>query len=71
MPECEPQTMSGRDLLIEKLMKILPQDSLIIACKTGRRAFVCDAFTMYRALPLVVVLPETVEQVQAITGAGC
>ncbi|MFM8860223.1 MAG: FAD-binding oxidoreductase, partial [Methylocystis sp.] len=65
MPEIEPHTMSGRDLLIEKLSKILPETSLIID-ETGRRAFECDAFTMYRALPLIVVLPETVAQVQAI-----
>lgn len=65
MPEREPQIMSGRELLIEKLRKILPATSLIID-ETGRRAFECDAFTMHRALPLVVVLPETVAQVQAI-----
>ena len=30
------------------------------------RAYECDALTMYRQLPLVVALPETVAQVQAI-----
>ncbi len=38
----------------------------MIADETARRAYECDAFTMYRALPLVVALPETVPQVQAI-----
>ena len=38
----------------------------VIADEIARRAYDCDAFTMYRALPLVVALPETVPQVQAI-----
>ena len=38
----------------------------IIDQETELRAYECDAFTMYRQLPLIVVLPETVEQVSRI-----
>src|SRR5215470_13093051 len=32
----------------------------------GMRPYECDALSAYRQMPLVVVLPETVEQVAAI-----
>ncbi len=65
MPAPEPQILSRRDELLSRLTRILPASN-IIADEIARRAYECDAFTMYRALPLVVVLPETVPQVQAI-----
>ncbi|PPD46103.1 MAG: FAD-binding oxidoreductase [Methylocystis sp.] len=65
MPAPEPEILANRDALIALLRDILPESGLIID-ETARRAFECDAFTMYRALPLVVVLPETVAQVRAI-----
>jgi glycolate oxidase len=65
MPAPEPEIMTRRDELIERLRAILPATGLIVD-ETARRAYECDGFTMYRALPLVVVLPETVAQVQAI-----
>lgn len=37
-----------------------------MADEIGRRAYECDALTMYRQLPLVVVMPNTVEEVQAV-----
>ncbi len=65
MPAPEPEILSQRETLITRLRAILPVDSVIVD-ETARRAYECDAFTMYRALPLVVALPETVEQVRAI-----
>ena len=65
MPLAEPEIMSRRDELIARLRDILPETS-VIADETARRAYECDALTMYRQLPLVVVLPETVSQVSAI-----
>ena len=65
MPAPEPEILSRRDELLARLRTILPAQS-VIADETARRAYDCDAFTMYRALPLVVALPETVAQVQAI-----
>jgi glycolate oxidase len=65
MPAPEPEILARRDELIARLRDILPPPNLIVD-ETARRAYECDAFTMYRALPLVVALPETVAQVSAI-----
>jgi len=65
MPAPEQAILSRRNVLIERLRTALPESN-VISDETGRRAYDCDALTMYRTLPLVVVLPETVEQVQAI-----
>ncbi len=65
MPAPEPEILARRDELIERLRAILPARNLIVD-ETARRAYECDAFTMYRALPLVVALPETVAQVSAV-----
>src|SRR5512140_693725 len=65
MPAPEPDILARRDELIARLRAILPAPNLIVD-ETARRAYECDAFTMYRALPLVVVRPETVAQVRAI-----
>jgi glycolate oxidase len=65
MPAPEPEILARRELLIQRLRAILPEPSLIVD-ETARRAYECDGFTMYRALPLVVALPETVAQVSAI-----
>ena len=65
MPAPEPEILARRDELIARLREIVPGPGVIVD-ETARRAYECDAFTMYRALPLVVVLPETVAQVSAI-----
>lgn len=65
MPAPEPEILARRDELIERLRAILPEPNLIVD-ETARRAYECDGFTMYRALPLVVALPETVAQVREI-----
>jgi glycolate oxidase len=65
MPAPEQAILSRREELLERLRSFLPAQN-VIADEIARRAYDCDALTMYRALPLVVVLPETVPQVQAI-----
>jgi glycolate oxidase len=65
MPAPEPEILARRDELVTRLRDILPAPNLIVD-ETARRAYECDAFTMYRALPLLVALPETVAQVSAI-----
>ncbi len=65
MPAPEAAILENRDRLIRRLRAILPEES-VIAEEAGMRAYECDALTMYRQLPLVVALPETVPQVQAI-----
>ena len=65
MPTPETAIVARRAEIIARLRTLLPPRSLIVE-ETARRAYECDAFTMYRALPLVVVLPETIEEVQGI-----
>ena len=51
--------------IIEVLRNILPTDS-VLHNKEDLRPYECDGLSAYRELPLVVTLPETIEQVQAI-----
>jgi glycolate oxidase len=65
MPAPEEAILSRRDELLARLRAVLPEEN-VIADETARRAYECDALTMYRTLPLVVVLPETTQEVRAI-----
>ncbi len=53
--------------IISALSAILPQESILTGKDTT--VFECDGLTTYKALPLAVVLPSTVAQVQAIVKA--
>ena len=64
----EPTQEQKADLLAElqqRLSEILPPGA-IIEEPESQRPFECDALTLYRELPLLVVLPHTCEQVQAV-----
>jgi len=50
---------------LRQLQALLPTDAVIIDAE-GRRVYECDGLSGYRELPGCVVLPETVEQVQAV-----
>ena len=65
MPKPEKEILRNRDRLIERLRQIVPVENVIDE-QTELRAYECDALTMYRQLPLVVVLPQTVEQVSKV-----
>lgn len=65
MPKPEEAILANRARLIERLRQILPHDHVIDE-ERELRAYECDALTMYRQLPLVVALPETVPQVSEI-----
>ncbi|HEX2245210.1 MAG TPA: FAD-linked oxidase C-terminal domain-containing protein [Gammaproteobacteria bacterium] len=52
------------DILTE-LYRILPPQAVITGSES-KRPYECDGLSAYRQLPGVVVLPDTVEQVQAI-----
>ena len=65
MPAPEPEILANRERLISRLRRIVAADS-VIDQEPQLRAYECDALTMYRQLPLVVVLPETVEEVSAV-----
>jgi glycolate oxidase len=51
--------------LIRALRSLLPPESVLTDAE-DLRPFECDGLAVYRQLPMVVVLPETIEQVQAI-----
>jgi len=51
--------------IIQALGKILPSDALFHE-EEDLRPFECDGLSAYRRLPMVVVLPDTIEQVQQI-----
>ena len=51
--------------LIRALRNLLPPESVLVDAE-DLRPFECDGLAVYRQLPMVVVLPETIEQVQSI-----
>ena len=59
----EPEINSAA--LIDALHGIVADDSVLFE-REDLRPYECDGLSAYRAIPLVVVLPETVEQVQSI-----
>ena len=60
----QQRTQSQR-ALANALRAILPTDA-VLASDESLRPYECDGLSAYRTLPLAVVLPDTVEQVQAI-----
>jgi glycolate oxidase len=64
-PTPKADIIARRAYLIDGLAKLVPAASLITA-EDERRPFETDAFTAYKRLPLIVVLPETTEQVSAV-----
>lgn len=57
-----------RRAILARLAAILPPQALL-AEEEALRPYECDGLTAYRALPLLVALPETEAQVQAILAA--
>lgn len=54
-----------RKQLIRHLHQILPEDAVLYK-EEDLRPYECDGLSAYRELPLVVVLPHRIEQVQSI-----
>jgi glycolate oxidase len=65
MPKPNPESMARRAEIAAALSTIVPGEG-VIADEDGMRPFESDGLTAYRQLPLVVVLPETVEQVSRV-----
>ena len=61
MPRPKPE----HDPLISKLQRVLPE-TCIVSDPVSMKPYECDGLSGYRQMPRVVVLPETVEQVQAV-----
>ena len=52
-------------VLEKQLRQFLTAES-VLSREAERRSYECDGLSVYRELPLLVVLPETVEQVQRV-----
>jgi glycolate oxidase len=63
-PEKTESTISNNEL-IDALQQIIPAGSLLFE-EEDLKPYECDGLSAYRAIPLVVVLPETIDQVQRV-----
>ncbi len=61
----EPLSTKAQRELLRRLRQCLGADS-VIGEPESQRPFECDALTLYRDLPLAVVLPNSVAQVQQV-----
>ncbi|MDX2418519.1 MAG: FAD-linked oxidase C-terminal domain-containing protein [Xanthomonadales bacterium] len=59
------RTKPASDPLVTQLRSVLPE-SCIVADPVSMKPYECDGLSAYRQMPRVVVLPESVEQVQAV-----
>src|SRR6188472_3365318 len=65
MPPLDPDILRRRGEIVAALQAIVPGEG-VIDDLDGMRPYECDGLSAYRQMPLVVVLPERVEQVSAI-----
>ena len=65
MPTPDERTISRRAEIVAALRRIVPGEG-VIDHEDGRRGYESDGFSAYAQLPLVVVLPETTQQVSEI-----
>ena len=64
-PFHDPALVAARADLMRELRGFLPEDS-VLEQEEELRPYECDGLSAYRQLPLLVVLPRTVEEVQRI-----
>ena len=65
MPDPDQDVLARRLDIIAALRKIVPVEG-VIAEEEELRVYECDGLTAYRQLPMIVVLPETTEQVSRV-----
>ncbi|MEM8855162.1 MAG: FAD-binding protein, partial [Pseudomonadota bacterium] len=65
MPALKQETLSRRAEIVAALRAIVPGEG-VVDDETGMRTYETDGLTAYKQMPLVVVLPETVEQVAQV-----
>ena len=65
MPEPDKAVIERREEIISSLMKFVPSES-IISEKKELSVYESDGLTAYRQVPMIVVLPETVEQISQV-----
>ena len=69
MPKAEAAILDKRAEIVAGLEAIVAPGNVLSDVRQ-MRPYECDAVTMYRQLPMVVVLPETVAEVSQDHGAG-
>jgi glycolate dehydrogenase FAD-linked subunit len=67
MPASDDAVLARRAEIVAALQRIVPGEG-VIASEYAMRPYESDGLTAYRQLPMVVVLPETTEQVAAVLG---
>jgi glycolate oxidase len=65
LPEPDARILAMRDEIVAGLATILGEGG-VIASERERRAFETDAFSVYHAVPLAVVLPKSTDEVSAV-----
>lgn len=65
MPALDETVLSRRASIVAHLSSIVPGEG-VVSNENEMRVFESDGLTAYKALPFIVVLPETVEQVAAV-----
>src|SRR3546814_7911553 len=65
MPEPDRQVIAAKSDIVAALRAIVPGEGVIVD-EEELRAYESDGLTAYRQLPLIVVLPETTEQVSRV-----
>ena len=65
MPKSDMETLSRRDEIARALSLIVPGEG-VITDPDSLRIYDCDGLTAYRQPPMLVVLPQTTEQVSQI-----
>ena len=65
MPAPDQSVLARRDRIVSGLRAIVPGEG-VIAAEREMRPYESDGLTAYRQLPMVVVLPETTEQVSRV-----
>src|SRR5271167_826350 len=65
MPERDQRALEGRADVVRAVRAIVPREG-VIAGEREMRPYESDGLTAYRQLPMVVVLPETTDQVARV-----
>jgi glycolate oxidase len=65
MPDLDRGVLARRERIVAALSAIVPGEG-VIAAEREMRPYESDGLTAYRALPMVVVLPETTAQVSRV-----
>lgn len=61
----QPTASTTREILIHRFRALLPAEQVLYSAE-DLHPYECDGLSAYRKLPLAVVLPDTIEQVQRI-----